>query len=248
MAPQPISVPRLYLDGALAEDLGRDLESMVVHVADGHATAEVAVRGPLPVGLSVDAAQKPTSLVITLSPEDECFSGQIREAELRVRPDTGHRTGLFAARTSPDGAAKPLLPLILGQEVEWANVHRGLGSATAHAQTTLPSLRTSRRIALSTPEPISTATSRSLNSGTDSTPLGVSRWSSWPSHRVETARGSRRCLEATRRRRVATQTNVKGASPPIPPGASTQAQGCRNAMGPRVTGARRSPNLSTSGA
>jgi hypothetical protein len=154
MAPVRGATPRLFVNGAPSGELTRNLESLRVHVVDGQASAEVVLAGPvhdaLPTGT---AAMGHTKLAIWLSDDEECFSGLIGEIEVRMLPDAGHRTVLFAAGTSPNGSELPRVPLRFGLEVESGSVRRRGQSSTAHVVSSALSLRWNSRVSLTTSDP-----------------------------------------------------------------------------------------------
>lgn len=147
------TAPKLLVNGAPAGELTRDLESLCVHVARGHADAEVVVVGPVPDALSGGAAGEHTTLAIRLTAHEECFTGHVGEIETRMLPDFSHRTVLFAAGTSLDGSELPTVPLRFGAEVESGSVRRGAQNSTTHFVSTTPTLRWNSRVSVATPDP-----------------------------------------------------------------------------------------------
>ena len=153
LIPTTPTPPRFFVDGTLAKELARDLESLCVHVVDGKASAEVVLVGALPEYLSTDGVLERASLTIWLSPDAECFAGLLGQVEARILDDVDQRTVLFASGTSPEGSGMPTVPLQFGADVVSGSVRRGAESRTAHVVSTVPSLRWNSRISLTTPEP-----------------------------------------------------------------------------------------------
>jgi hypothetical protein len=153
MSPSATATPQILVNGALAAELMRNLESLCVHVVDGQSSAEVVLVGVLPEVLWTAGAPEGANLTIRFSPDVECFSGLLREVEARTLPDLGHKTALFASGTSPEGSELPVMPLRFGAEADWGSLRRGAQSSTAHVVSTESSLRWHSRISLTTPDP-----------------------------------------------------------------------------------------------
>jgi len=150
--PSTSPVPQLFVNSAPAPGLTSSLNSMVVHVVEGRATAEVGVvspvRSPLPrVGIEA------TSLAIDLPSGGRVFSGMLTQIETRMEEGAASSTVLYARGTAPDGASDSAVSLHIGAELVSGSVRRSAEGATARCVAATVELRYGSRVTLITGDP-----------------------------------------------------------------------------------------------
>ncbi|MGZ8705740.1 MAG: hypothetical protein ACXWYB_13895, partial [Aeromicrobium sp.] len=128
--PHTSPVPQLFVNRAPAPGLTSSLVSMVVHVVEGRATAEVRIVSPLKppmprIGVTA------TTLAIDLPSGGRVFSGKLTQIETRMEEDAAPSKVLYARGTAPDGASDSAVPLRIGVELVSGSVRRSADGATA---------------------------------------------------------------------------------------------------------------------
>ncbi len=150
--PHTSLIPQLVVNGAPALRLSSSLESMVVHVAEGRATAEVRVRSPLD-SPTPRVGVEATRLAIDLPRGGRAFSGKLTHIETRMEEGAAPSKVFHARGTASDGASDSAVTLRIGAELVSGSVRRSAESATARGVATTVQLREGSRVTLITGDP-----------------------------------------------------------------------------------------------
>ena len=121
--PSTSPVPQLFVDSAPAPGLTSSLNSMVVHVLEGRASAEVRVVSPLKPPMPRVGVEA-TRVAIDLPSGVRAFSGKLTQVETRMEETGAPSKVLYARGTAPEGASDSAVPLHIGAELVSGSVLR----------------------------------------------------------------------------------------------------------------------------
>jgi hypothetical protein len=147
------SLPQVFIDGAEAPEVSRNVSSVVVHVTGGRASAKLEISGPLPDADAIRVDVPATALALMLTPDEECFNGHLTAVEARMPPAASPSTLLAAVGTAPRASSGPATPLRFGVEVESGTVYRNRRGSTARCVSSTPGLLVDGWVDLTTHDP-----------------------------------------------------------------------------------------------
>ena len=150
--PSTSPVPQLFLDSEPAPGLTSSLNSMVIHVVEGRATAEVGVDSPLGPPMPRVGVEA-TRLAIDLPSGGRAFSGTLTQMETRMDEAAGPSKVLYASGTAPESASESAVPLHVGAELLSGSVRRSADGVTARCVVATVELRYGSRVTLITGDP-----------------------------------------------------------------------------------------------
>ena len=150
--PSTPPVPQLFVNSAPAPGLTSNLTSMVVHVVEGRATAEVGVVSPLMPPMPRVGVEA-TRLSIDLPLGSTVFSGTLTQIETRMDEVAAQSKVLHARGTAPEWASDSAMPLHIGAELVSGSVRRSADGATARCVAATVELRFGSRVTLITGDP-----------------------------------------------------------------------------------------------
>jgi hypothetical protein len=150
--PSGPGVPQVLIDDVEAAELTSALVSMVVHAANGEATAEVCIVGPVSSS-SRRMSLGTTLLGIEVPGQGRLFSGSVEGLESRIDIDGAPSSVVLAAGAAPDGRADPAASLRTGMELLSGSVRRTAGATTAHCLATTVGLRCGSPVTLLADDP-----------------------------------------------------------------------------------------------